>query len=136
MPHLFVEYSANIEERMQLDTLLDRLYEAGLASGVFPIGGIRVRAHRVDRYRIADCAPENAFVHVTALLGHGRPLDVRRRVGEQLFEVLKTHFQELYEESPLAISFNIQELHPELNFKHNNLHEYVARRRAAREGKE
>jgi len=135
MPHLFVEYSANIEERMQLDALLDRLYEAGLASGVFPIGGIRVRAHRVDRYRIADCAPENAFVHVTALLGHGRPLDVRRRVGEQLFAVLKTHFQALYEESPLAISFNIQELHPELNFKHNNLHEYVARRRAAREDK-
>jgi len=136
MPHLFVEYSANIEDRMQLDLLLDRLYEAGLASGVFPIGGIRVRAHRVDHYRIADCAPDNAFVHVTALLGHGRPLDVRRRVGEQLFAVLKTHFRELFATSPLALSFNIQELHSELNFKQNNLHEYVARRKAERERNE
>jgi 5-carboxymethyl-2-hydroxymuconate isomerase len=136
MPHLFVEYSANIEARMQLDELLDRLYDAGLASGVFPIGGIRLRAHRVDHYRIADCAPENAFVHVTAVLGYGRPLDVRRRVGEELFAVLKEHFRDLFAVSPLAISFNIQELHPELNFKLNNLHEYVARRRAAREEQE
>jgi 5-carboxymethyl-2-hydroxymuconate isomerase len=129
MPHLTIEYSANIENAIELDGLLDRLYETALATGVFPIGGIRVRALRVDRYRIGDCAPENAFVHVTAQVGHGRSLDVLERAGRQLFEALTQHLKALYDRSPLAISLNIQEFHPVLNFKQNNLHEHVKRRR-------
>lgn len=128
LPHLFVEYSANIEQKIALDDLLDKLYESALETGVFPLGGIRLRAFRAERYRIADCDPENGYVHVTAMLGHGRPLDVRRRVGEQLLETLTSHLSELFESSPLAISLNIQEFHPELNFKKNNLHEYVKMR--------
>ncbi len=125
MPHLFVEYSANIEQKIALDDLLDKLHESALDTGVFPLGGIRVRAHRMERYRIADCHPDNGYVHVTALLGHGRPLDLRQRVGEQLFATLTEHLDSLFREAPLAISFNIQELHPQLNFRKNNLHEYV-----------
>jgi 5-carboxymethyl-2-hydroxymuconate isomerase len=128
MPHLTIEYSANIEDAIELDALLDRLYESALATGVFPIGGIRVRALRMDRYRIGDCAPENGYVHVTAQVGHGRPLDVLERAGRQLFETLTKHLESLYDRSPLAISLNIQEFHPVLNFKQNNLHAYIKRR--------
>jgi 5-carboxymethyl-2-hydroxymuconate isomerase len=128
VPHLYIEYSANSEAIIGLDGLLDRLYDTALASGVFPLGGIRVRAQRIEKYRIADCAPDNCYIHVTALLGHGRPLDVRRRVGEQLFAALKEYCADAFDEHPLALSLTLQELHPELNFKLNNLHEYVARR--------
>lgn len=128
MPHLIVEYSANVERLIELDSLLDRLHACALETGVFPLGGLRVRAHRTDAYRIADKAPENGFVHVTALIGHGRPLDVQQRAGEQLMAALTTHLQSLYDKSPLAISLTVQEFHPVLNFKKNNLHEYVKRR--------
>ena len=90
---------------MALDGLLDKLHTAALATGVFPLGGLRIRAHRADHYRIADNAPDNGFVHVTAIIGHGRPLDVQQRAGEELFAVL--------------------------NFKKNNLHEYVRKRGTA-----
>ena len=128
MPHLIVEYSANIEDQIALDMLLDKLHACALGTGVFPLGGLRVRAHRTDAYRIADKAPENGFVHVTALIGHGRPLDVQQRAGEELFATLTAHLELLYAKSPLAISLNIQESHPVLNFKKNNLHEHVKRR--------
>ena len=128
MPHLIVEYSANIEDQIALDALLDKLHTCALGTGVFPIGGLRVRAHRADAYRIADKAPDNGFVHVTAIIGHGRPLDVQQRAGEELLAALTEHLQSLYERSPLAISLNIQESHPVLNFKKNNLHEHVKRR--------
>lgn len=128
MPHLIVEYSANIEHKIALDALLDKLHACALATGVFPIGGLRVRAHRADAYRIADLAPDNAFVHVTALIGHGRPLDVQQRAGQELLAALEEHLGSLFANSPLAISLNIQEMHPVLNFKKNNLHEYVKRR--------
>jgi 5-carboxymethyl-2-hydroxymuconate isomerase len=128
LPHLIVEYSANIEDQIALDGLLDKLHTCALGTGVFPIGGLRVRAHRADAYRIADLAPDNGFVHVTAIIGHGRPLDVQQRAGEELLAALTEHLQALYERSPLAISLNIQESHPVLNFKKNNLHEHVQRR--------
>jgi len=128
LPHLIVEYSANIEDQIALDALLDKLHSCALGTGVFPIGGLRVRAHRADAYRIADKAPDNGFVHVTAIIGHGRPLDVQQRAGEELLAALTEHLQLLYERSPLAISLNIQESHPVLNFKKNNLHEHVKRR--------
>ncbi|HVY67060.1 MAG TPA: 5-carboxymethyl-2-hydroxymuconate Delta-isomerase [Gammaproteobacteria bacterium] len=128
MPHLVIEYSANVEDRIALDAMLDKLHACALTTGVFPLGGLRVRAYRADAYRIADKAPDNGFVHVTALIGHGRPLDVQQRAGEQLFAVLTEHLQSAYEQGPLAISLNIQEFHPLLNFKKNNLHEYAKRR--------
>jgi 5-carboxymethyl-2-hydroxymuconate isomerase len=130
LPHLIVEYSANIEDQIALDALLDKLHACALATGVFPIGGLRVRAHRADAYRIADKSPDNGFVHVTALIGHGRPLDVQQRAGEELLATLTEHLQPLYERSPLAISLSIEESHPVLNFKKNNLHEYVKKRRS------
>jgi 5-carboxymethyl-2-hydroxymuconate isomerase len=130
LPHLLIEYSANVEDHIQIDALLDKLHATALETGVFPLGGLRIRAHRVDHYRIADNDPANGFVHATALIGHGRPLDVRQRAGEQLFAALADHLQPLYDRAPLAISLNVQEFHPVLNFKKNNLHEYATRRRA------
>lgn len=129
MPHLIIEYSANLEGRLGLDALMDTLHHTALETGVFPIGGLRIRAHRTDHYRIADGDPANGFVHVTAMIGHGRPLDVQQRAGEQLFSALTAHLEPLFAQSPLAISFNIQEFHPVLNYKKNNLHRYVEARR-------
>ena len=131
MPHLIIEYSANVENLIELDALLDKLHATALGTGVFPVGGLRIRAHRVDHYRIADNDPANGFVHATALIGHGRTLEVQQRAGEQLFATLAGHLKHVYERSPLAISLNIQELHPVLNFKKNNLHEHAKRRRTA-----
>ena len=130
MPHLIVEYSANVEGTIELDSLLDKLYAEAIESGMFPVGGIRVRAFRADHYHIADGHPDNAYVHVTALVGHGRPLDLRQRVSEQLFAALCAHLEGLFDRSPLAISFNMREFDPVLNFKKNNLHEYVRQRKS------
>lgn len=132
MPHLVIEYSANIEERLDLDSLMDELHRVALETSVFPIGGLRIRAYRAEHYRVADCDPANAFVHVTALVGHGRPLEVRKQAGERLFATLTEYLEPLFAARPLAISFNIQEFDPELNFKKNNLHRYVEQRRAER----
>jgi 5-carboxymethyl-2-hydroxymuconate isomerase len=125
LPHLIVEYSANIEHKIALDDLLDKLHASALRSGIFPLGGLRVRAVRMEHYRIADCHPDNGYVHMTAIVGHGRPLDVRQRVGEELFATLSEHLDQVFRAMPLAISFYMQEAHPQLSFKKNNLHEHV-----------
>lgn len=128
MPHLIVEYSANLDPRLDLDHLLESLHAAAAGTGVFPLGGIRTRAARREHYRIADGDPGNAFVHVVARIRHGRPLDVRQRAGQALFDALCTALAPIYDAQPLGISLEVQEIDPDVSFKQNNLHEYVARR--------
>ena len=55
-------------------------------------------------------------------------LDVQQRAGELLFATLTEHLGPLYAKRPLAISLNVQEFHPVLTFKKNNLHEHVQKR--------
>jgi 5-carboxymethyl-2-hydroxymuconate isomerase len=122
MPHFILEYSRNLEGELRIQALFRELRAAALETGIFPLAGIRFRAHVCHSYLIADGNPENAFVHLTLKLGHGRPLDVRRSAGEKLFAVLTEHLNPIYERRPLAISFEMRELDPELSFKKNNLH--------------
>ena len=123
MPHLIVEYSANIEEDLQLPELLTRLRDCAVATGVFPLGGIRLRGARRDHYLIADGDPTNAFVHLTARIGQGRTLEVRESVVQALFDVLCSHLDELYAQRGLGISVEIQEIDAATSLKKNNLHE-------------
>lgn len=131
MPHIRVEYSANLQDNIDIPGLLQSLHKAAIATGVFPAGGTRTRATRVEDYCIADGHPENCFVHVTVQMGHGRDLDTRQHVGQQLFTALTQTLAAAYIDLPLALSLEIQELDPVLNFKKNNLHEYVAQRHHA-----
>jgi 5-carboxymethyl-2-hydroxymuconate isomerase len=133
MPHIVVEYSANLRRRMQLPLLLRRLHETAIATGVFPPGGTRTRAAERSDYVIADGHPDNAFVHVTLRIGHGRDLETRRRAAQQVFDVLCEQLSPVSDASPLAISFEVQEIDPELSFKKNNVHDYVKARQAGRE---
>jgi 5-carboxymethyl-2-hydroxymuconate isomerase len=128
MPHLVVEYSANIAKKVKLQLLVDHLHQSALSTGVFPLGGLRTRAEARDIYKIADGHPDNAFVHVTMWLGHGRDEATKQKAAQQVFDDLVAFLQPVFESTPLGISLNMQELDPVLNFKHNNLHEYVKRR--------
>lgn len=85
MPHLIVEYSANLEQALDIAKLVAALHEAALETGVFPIGGIRTRAARRDVYRIADGHAGNGFIHVQARIGAGRPPEVRQQAAEHIF---------------------------------------------------
>jgi 5-carboxymethyl-2-hydroxymuconate isomerase len=133
MPHVVVEYSANLRARIDVPALLRCLHEAALATGVFPLGGTRTRAAERTDFVVADGHPDNAFVHVTLRIGHGRDLETRRRAGQQVFDALRLQLAPVFDASPLAISFEIQEIDPDLSFKHNNLHRHVEARRTGRE---
>ncbi len=125
MPHFIVEYSANIEEEMDLDGLLKAVHTAALKTGVFPLGGIRVRASKRDHYIIADGDAQNSFVHVVSRIREGRPIEVRKEAGDAVMAAICDHLQPVFGKRPLAISFEIQEIDMRLNFKKNNIHDYL-----------
>lgn len=132
MPHIIIEHSANVRDRMDLPGLIDALHAVALTTGVFPIGGLRTRAQERTHYKVADGHPDNGFVHVSLLIGHGRDLPTKERAAQAIFEVLCAHLKPLFDRSPLGISMEVRELDPVLNYKHNNLHDYVKNRQAGR----
>ena len=122
MPHFIVECTENLREQADLPGLFARVNEALAATGIFPLGGIRSRAHWVDTWQMADGRHDYAFVHMTLKIGAGRSLESRQQVGEMLFALIKDHFAGLMDARYLGLSFEIEELHPTLNFKQNNVH--------------
>ncbi|MDH1651981.1 5-carboxymethyl-2-hydroxymuconate Delta-isomerase [Enterobacter roggenkampii] len=122
MPHFIAECTDNIREQADLPGLFAKVNEALAAMGIFPIGGIRSRAHWLDTWQMADGKHDYAFVHMTLKIGAGRSLESREEVGEMLFALIKTHFAALMASRYLALSFELDELHPTLNYKQNNVH--------------
>ena len=127
MPHLLIEYSANLEPAIQIRKLVDTLHAAAIATGVFPVGGARTRAMCREMYRVADGDTDNAFVHLTMRVGHGRSIETRRTAAEAIFAALTAYLQPIQDCTPLAISAEMQEIDPQFSFKKNNLHERLAR---------
>ncbi len=130
MAHIVIEYSANLRGQLDLPGFLRTVHEAALATGVFPIGGIRTRAYEAQDYVIADANPDNAFVHISLRVGHGRDVDTRKRACEAIFAAAVQALEGVYERLPLGIALEMQEIDPVLTFKKNNLHEYVKQRAA------
>ena len=128
MPHLIIEYTANLEPQLQLPPLIEALHNTAAMIEAFPLAGLRTRAERRDHYRIADGNADNAFVHLTLRIAHGRSVEVRKAAGDLLFAALCRELQPLLEKHPIAVSFEISEIDPVLNYKGGNIREYMTKR--------
>lgn len=125
MPHFTIEYSANLDQRTDMRDLVDEVRRAAAATGVFPLGGIRVRAIRCEDYAIADGNPEFAFLAMILRMGQGRDLATRQRAGEHVFNALTAYLEPVFRSSRLSLSFEIVEIADETSWKKNNIHDYL-----------
>ncbi|KAA1012900.1 5-carboxymethyl-2-hydroxymuconate Delta-isomerase [Paraburkholderia panacisoli] len=127
MPHLTLEYSANLADAQRIGHLCDTLAQCLDAQReneqkVYPLGGIRVRAVRCEQYRIADGRPDAAFLHANLKIAAGRSDAVKKATGDALFALIKQHFAAEFEHQGLALSLEINEFSEAGTWKHNNLH--------------
>jgi 5-carboxymethyl-2-hydroxymuconate isomerase len=129
MPHLIVEYSANLDALLDIPQLIVAVHAAAIETGVFPLGGIRTRAARRDVFRIADGHPDNAFIHIQARIGAGRRDEIREAAAGHIFAALKAQTAELFARHPLGLTMEVVEIAPVGSLKHNNLHDLIASRR-------
>lgn len=121
MPHIIVEYSGNLNSSVPWPDVLKALHDAAAEMPELPLSGLRTRARAFDDYIIADGSPRNAFVHAVLRMGHGRSEEARQRIGDTLFGVLCETLKPLFDERPVSVSFEIQEIHPVFNFRKSNL---------------
>jgi 5-carboxymethyl-2-hydroxymuconate isomerase len=128
MPHQIIEYSANLEAELDIDGLVQTMHEKAVGIDALPIGGIRTRAARRDVYRVADSHPDNTFINVTLRIAP-RPPEIKKEVGERLFDALERFVQPVFDKRPMALSLEIQEIDAEFRWKHSNIRDYLAQRK-------
>ena len=123
MPHFTIEYSANLDPLVDMKALCREVLKAALATGVFEIGAVRVRATRCDAYAIADGRPENGFIDLSLRLAKGRDAATKKRLGDQVFAAMTAFLASRFETKFFALSFEIREIDPDLSWKKNAIHE-------------
>lgn len=122
MPHIIAEYSANLEDSLDVQALVDDLHQAAIAAQVAELAGIRSRAARRAHFRVADGNPANGFVHIVARLRVGRSEEQRKRLGQLLFDAADKRLADVYKKHPIGLTVEIHEI-DHLTFRRNTLRE-------------
>jgi 5-carboxymethyl-2-hydroxymuconate isomerase len=123
MPHFTIEYSANLDAVVDMDEVVEVVRKAAVATGIFPLGGIRVRAFRSEHYAIADGNPDSGFLDMLLRLGEGRDLASRKQAGSLIFEALSVYLDPVFAQRKFALSFDMQINDKDTSWKRNNIHE-------------
>lgn len=122
MPHLVVQYSENLDAVTDMQALCAVLHRVMLDTGLFPPGGIRVRAFPCTAYAIADLDRKNGFADMVLRMGAGRSEADRKRAGEAIMTAARAHFQTQLDEPYFALSLEVVEIDPDLSWKVNSIH--------------
>ena len=123
MPHFTIEYSANLEGLVDMGATCELVRKAAVETGIFPLGGIRVRAIKCEHYAIADGRGAYSFLDMVLRLGEGRDLATRKQAGEHIFKALSAHLDPVFAKSKFALSFDMQVNDKDTSWKRNNIHE-------------
>lgn len=123
MPHFTIEYSANLDARVEMAGIVELVRKTAVETGIFPLGGIRVRAFRCEHYAIANGNPQHGFLAMVLRLAEGRDLAARQKAGEHIFRTLSDHLDPVFAKSKFALSFDMQINDKETSWKRNNIHD-------------
>ena len=125
MPHFTIEYSANLDALVDMGNVVEVVRKAAAETGIFPLGGIRVRAIRCEHYAIADGSAHFGFLDMVLRLGEGRDLATRKKAGEDIFRALSSCLDPVFAGSKFALSFDMQINDKETSWKRNNIHDVL-----------
>ncbi|MEH2522175.1 MULTISPECIES: 5-carboxymethyl-2-hydroxymuconate Delta-isomerase [unclassified Bradyrhizobium] len=123
MPHFTIEYSGNLDRSVDMGAVVELVRKAAAETGIFPLGGIRVRAVRCEHYAIADGRQNYGFLDMVLRLGEGRDLATRKKAGEHIFKALSACLDPVFANQKFALSFDMQINDKETSWKRNNIHE-------------
>jgi 5-carboxymethyl-2-hydroxymuconate isomerase len=125
MPHIIIDYSANLEPFVDFDSLCDHLRRVAAAIDIFEMPGIRVRAIAADHYSIADGNPQHGYIDISVRLRAGRPEDARREAAAALFSAAESFLRPVLDSRPLALSLEMRDIDAALSPKTGTIRNYL-----------
>lgn len=100
-----MEYSNSVEERINVQALLEDLHQATIASGLFEVSDVKSRTLRTHNWLIGDLDDSVDFIHVTVELLDGRTDEQKQALSQALITALQE------KASPVAsLTVNIRDM--------------------------
>ncbi|WP_149588653.1 5-carboxymethyl-2-hydroxymuconate Delta-isomerase [Tabrizicola flagellatus] len=125
MPHIQIDYSPNLEDRLDIAGLCRTLRDAAAATGILPLAGIRVRATACTHVVIADGNPDHAFLDISLRLRGGRSAEDKARATAEIFAAAETFCAEVLATSSFMLSFEMRDIDPALSPKTSSIRRYL-----------
>ena len=125
MPHIIIEYSANVEQWIEMGAFCELLRQTAASVDAFPMPGIRVRAYRADHYAVADGNANHGFIDIAVRLRGGRTLTVRQTALQTLFDAATTFLEPTLSQHSLALSMEMRDIDPELSPKTGTIRQHL-----------
>jgi len=125
MPHLIIEYSANVAEHHDIQNLVSTSHQAAIDHGLPPVEGLRTRAVSRDNYLVANGNPDYAFIALHVRIGPGRSDQEKTTFITQVLDAAQA--QIVSETGPLAISWSIElnEINPATRINRNEVRAHM-----------
>ena len=125
MPHFHIEYSANLEDAVDMAALCEAIRAEAAAIDTFPMAGIRVRATRVDHYAMADGDPKHGFIDLSVRLREGRTDDVKHDAIMRVFAALKDFMAPTLATRSIALSAEMRDINADLSPKFGTVRNHL-----------
>lgn len=125
MPHIQIDYSPNLEARLDIAGLCRALRDAAVATGVLPLAGIRVRATACTHVVIADGNADHAFLDISVRLRAGRSPDDKARATAEIFAAAEAYCAGVMQTSSFMLSMEMRDIDANLAPKASSIRRYL-----------
>lgn len=125
MPHLMIDYSANVEPDVDMGAMCDTLRDVAASIDAFPLAGVKVRAVRVDHYAIADGNPEHGFIDISVRIREGRDMQTKQNAAQRIFDAANEFVADVMQRRSLALSLELRDIDAALSPKSGSIRKYL-----------
>ena len=125
MPHLMIDYSANVEPDVDMDAFCDTLRNVAASIDAFPLAGVKVRAVRVEHYAIADGNPEHGFIDISVRIREGRDIQTKQNAAQKIFDAANEFVADVMQNRSLALSLELRDIDAALSPKSGSIRKYL-----------
>jgi 5-carboxymethyl-2-hydroxymuconate isomerase len=109
MPHIVLEYTSNVDgPQTGYGNLFAELHRVLVDILGVDVANCKSRAIRLDTYRVGEGEADSGFVHLGIKILEGRPVELRREVGERCLAVLSHHFSRARQKLKLQITVGVE----------------------------
>lgn len=126
MPHFHIDYSPNMEDRLDIAGLCQVVRDAAVESGIFPLAGIRVRATACSHVVMADGNPEHGFVDLSLRLRAGRSQADKERATALIFAAMEDFCAPVMRQSSFMLSMEMRDIDPALSPKASSIRKHLS----------
>lgn len=88
MPHCIIEFSNELKSQFDIESLMEKVTEGALKSGLFEAKDVKTRAIGFDYYQSAGKREQADFIHIEVKLLAGRNMLQRKLLSKSILDTV------------------------------------------------